>query len=124
MSKKYIFRCLKRFVACEVYRHLRWTRDRGCAVRFRPPALSPPLNPAAVPYAVDPHTVERAWFMASRWSALPDVRPGRHGPRLLGSAWGDGVRDGSPQHPPGRTRGRRRRPLDPGAGRSPPEALL
>ncbi|MER7575549.1 hypothetical protein [Streptomyces sp. NPDC126514] len=33
--------------------------------------------------------------MASRWSALPDERPGRHGPWLLGLAWVDGVREGS-----------------------------
>ncbi|MEU0586265.1 hypothetical protein ABZ337_21710, partial [Streptomyces sp. NPDC006132] len=51
--------------------------------------------PAPIPYAVDPHTVEQAWFMASRWSAPLYERPGRHGPRLLGSAWVDGVRDGS-----------------------------
>lgn len=43
------------------------------------------------------HThVERAWSMASRWSALLYERPGRHGPRLLGFAWVDGGRDGSP----------------------------
>jgi len=29
----------------------------------------PPLSPAPLPSAVDPHTVERAWFPASRWSA-------------------------------------------------------
>lgn len=42
------------------------------------------LPPASIPSAVDPHTVERAWFMASRWSAPLYERPGRHGPRLLG----------------------------------------
>jgi hypothetical protein len=37
--------------------------------------------------------------MASRWSAPLYERPGRHGPRLLGSAWVDGRRDGSsPAH--------------------------
>lgn len=51
---------------------------------------------APVQSAVDPRTVERAWFMASRWSAPLDERPGRHRPRLLGSAWVDGGRDGEP----------------------------
>lgn len=32
-----------------------------------PTPLNPPLRPALIPYAVGPHTVERAWFMASRW---------------------------------------------------------
>jgi hypothetical protein len=36
--------------------------------------------------------------MASRWSAPLYERPGRHGPRLLGFAWVDGGRDGSPAH--------------------------
>ena len=27
--------------------------------------LNPPLFPAPIPYAVDPHTVERAWSLAS-----------------------------------------------------------
>lgn len=58
--------------------------------------ISPPHSSAPIPYAVDPHTVERAWFLASRWSAPLYERPGRQGPRLLGSAWVDGVRDGSP----------------------------
>jgi len=31
--------------------------------------LNPLIAPAPVPSAVDPHTVERAWFLASRWSA-------------------------------------------------------
>ncbi len=77
----------------------------------------PPLAP--IPSAVDPHTVERAWFMASRWSAPLYERPGRHGPRLLGSAWVGGGRDGSSPRTPLRTRSRKRRPLHPGAGRSP-----
>ncbi|RVU20803.1 hypothetical protein EOT10_25940 [Streptomyces antnestii] len=38
--------------------------------------------------------------MASRWSALLYERPGRHGPRLLGFAWVDGGRDGSPPRSP------------------------
>ncbi|BAC71705.1 hypothetical protein SAVERM_3993 [Streptomyces avermitilis MA-4680 = NBRC 14893] len=68
-------------------------------------------HPAPIPYAVDPHTVEQAWFMASRWSAPLYERPGRHGPRLLGSAWVDGVRDGShPTHAP----------TDPQPGTAPP----
>lgn len=54
------------------------------------------LTPAPIPSAVDPHAVERAWSMASRWSAPLYERPGRHGPRLLGFAWVDGGRDGSP----------------------------
>ncbi len=33
--------------------------------------------------------------MASRWSAPLYERPGSHGPRLLGCAWGGGGRDGS-----------------------------
>lgn len=81
--------------------------------------LNPPLSPAAIPYAVDPHTVEQAWFLASRWSAPLYERPGRQGPRLLGSAWVDGVRDGSAWPTPQRTHGRQWRPLHPGAGRSP-----
>lgn len=69
--------------------------------RLRPTHTSPPLTPAPIPSAVDPHTVERAWFMASRWSAPLYERPGRPGPRLLGSAWVDGGRDGStPRTPP------------------------
>ncbi len=59
------------------------------------PHLNPPLTRAPIPYAVGPHTVGRAWFMASRWSAPLYERPGRHGPRLHGSAWVDGRRDGS-----------------------------
>lgn len=37
--------------------------------------LHPPLSPASIPSAVDPHTVERAWSRASRWSAQLDERP-------------------------------------------------
>lgn len=88
------------------------------------PTGTHPLSPASIPYAVDPHTVERAWFMASRWSAPLYERPGRHGPRLLGSAWVDGVRDGSAPHAPLRTRSRERRPLHPGAGRSPAGGIV
>ena len=62
--------------------------------------LSPPLTSAPIPSAVDPHTVERAWFLASRWSAPLYERPGRQGPRLLGSAWVDGRRDGSSPRTP------------------------
>jgi hypothetical protein len=59
-------------------------------------------HPAPIPSAVDPHTVERAWFRASRWSAPLYERPGRPGPRLLGFAWVDGGRDGSTHaHPYG-----------------------
>lgn len=87
--------------------------------RLRPTHTSPPLTPAPIPSAVDPHTVERAWFMASRWSAPLYERPGRPGPRLLGSAWVGGGRDGSSPRTPLRTRCRERRPLHPGAGRSP-----
>ena len=58
----------------------------------------------SIPSAVDPHTVERAWSVASRWSAPLYERPGRHGPRLLGSAWVDGGRDGSSPRTPLRTR--------------------
>lgn len=75
--------------------------------------------PAPIPSAVDPHTVERAWFRASRWSAPLYERPGRPEPRLLGSAWVDGGRDGSTPRTPLPARGRRRCPLYPGAGRSP-----
>jgi hypothetical protein len=74
---------------------------------------------APIPSAVDPHTVERAWFRASRWSAPLYERPGRPGPRLLGSAWVDGGRDGSIPRTPLRARSRERRPLHPGVGRSP-----
>lgn len=82
------------------------TAERPCpettsATSF--PQPSPPLTPAPIPSAVDPHTVERAWFMASRWSAPLYERPGRHGPRLLDSAWVDGGRDGSSPRAPLRT---------------------
>jgi hypothetical protein len=86
--------------------------------------LNPPLTSAPIPSAVDPHTVERAWFMASRWSAPLYERPGRHGPRLLGSAWVDGGRDGSTPRTPLRARGRERRPLHPGVGRSPAGGIV
>lgn len=85
---------------------------------------NPPPSPASIPSAVDPHTVERAWFMASRWSAPLYERPGRHGPRLLGSAWVDGGRDGSSPRTPLRTRSRVRRPLHPGVGRSPAGGIV
>ncbi|CAM5726784.1 hypothetical protein STENM223S_07037 [Streptomyces tendae] len=58
------------------------------------PLLVPPPSPTPIPSAVDPHTVERAWPLASRWSAPLYERPGRQGSRLLGSAWVDGRRDG------------------------------
>ena len=44
-----------------------------------PAATQHPLAP--IPSAVDPHTVERAWFLASRWSAPLYERPGHQGPR-------------------------------------------
>src|SRR4051794_20821353 len=84
----------------------------------------PPLSPAPIPSAVDPHTVERAWLLASRWSALLYERPGRQEPRLLGSAWVDGGRDGSSPRTPLRTCGRERRPVHPGAGRSPAGGMV
>lgn len=62
--------------------------------------------------------------MASRWSAPLYERPGRHGPRLLGFAWVDGGRDGSPQRSPRCACGRQRRPLHPGAGRSPAGGII
>lgn len=37
--------------------------------------VSPPPTPAPIPSAFDPHTVERAWFRASRWSAPLYERP-------------------------------------------------
>lgn len=43
--------------------------------RLPPPLPDPPLTPAPFPSAFDPHTVERAWFRASRWSAPLYVRP-------------------------------------------------
>ncbi|KAF2778914.1 hypothetical protein STPH1_3576 [Streptomyces sp. OM5714] len=92
-----------------------------------PALIEPPqptTSPAPIPSAVDPHTVERAWFRASRWSAPLYERPGRPGPRLLGSAWVDGGRDGSTPRTPQRARGRRRRPLHPGAGRSPAGGIV
>jgi hypothetical protein len=72
--------------------------------------LNPPLTPAPIPSAFGPHIVERAWFMASRWSAPLYERPGRHGPRLLGSAWVEGGRDGSPRRSPRSGRHSRRVP--------------
>lgn len=74
---------------------------------------------APIPSAVDPHTVEQARCLASRWSAPLYERPGRQVPCLLGSAWVDGGRDGSSPRTPPTARSRRRRPLHPGAGRSP-----
>jgi hypothetical protein len=75
--------------------------------------LNPPPTSASIPSAVGPHIVERAWFMASRWSAPLYERPGRHEPRLLGSAWVDGGRDGSTLRTPptAGTRERRHRHL-------------
>ncbi|MDQ0716507.1 hypothetical protein QFZ55_005959 [Streptomyces luteogriseus] len=64
------------------------------------PLPSPHPTPAPIPSAVDPHTVERAWSLASRWSAPLYERPGRQGPRLLGFAWVDGRRDGSSPRTP------------------------
>jgi hypothetical protein len=93
--------------------------------RVAPKSGAPPrptTYPTPIPSAVDPHTVERAWFMASRWSAPLYERPGRHGPRLLGSAWVDGGRDGSSPRTPLRTRGRKRRPSIPVPADPPPEA--
>ena len=82
----------------------RMLRTRRQTLTFAVPAPitlpEPQLTPAPIPSAVDPHTVERAWFLASRWSAPLYERPGRQGPRLLGSAWVDGGRDGSPQRTP------------------------
>ncbi|RZU22065.1 hypothetical protein EV567_2580 [Streptomyces sp. BK239] len=46
------------------------------------------------------------------------------GPRLLGSAWVDGGRDGSSPCTPLRARSRRRRPLHPDAGRSPAGGII
>lgn len=57
--------------------------------------LNPQLTPAPIPSAFDPHTVEQAWSLASRWSSPLHERPGRQGPRLLGFAWVEGRRDGS-----------------------------
>jgi hypothetical protein len=97
-------------------------RRQAVAASMLPTATFSP--PAPIPSAVDPHTVERAWFRASRWSAPLYERPGRPGPRLLGSAWVDGGRDGSTLSTPLRARGRRRRPLHPGAGRSPAGGIV
>jgi hypothetical protein len=106
---------------------LRFARRCGSLAvdRFAPSNhRNPPLAPAPIPSAVDPHTVERAWFRASRWSAPLYERPGRPGPRLLGSAWVDGGRDGSTPRTPLPACGRRRRPLHPGAGRSPAGGIV
>ncbi len=64
--------------------------------------------PTPIPSAVDPHTVEQARCRASRWSAPLYERLGRPVPCLLGSAWVDGRRDGSPHlhTPPAGTRAR------------------
>lgn len=78
-------------------------------------------TPAPIPSAVDPHTVERAWPLVSRWSAPLYERPGHQGPRLLGFAWVDGGRDGSPRNHP-RTRTRQRFPRPPVPADPPPEA--
>jgi hypothetical protein len=106
-----------------------WSQSRPGQVQHSPtvtvpPCLNPLLTPAPIPSAVDPHTVERAWFMASRWSAPLYERPGRHGPRLLGFAWVDGGRDGSPPRSPRCARGLERRPFPPGAGRSPAGGIV
>lgn len=85
--------------------------------------LNPSPTPAPIPSAVDPHTVERAWFRASRWSAPLYERPGRPGPRLLGSAWVDGGRDGShPQTRPYGPAGGHGAPSIPVPADPPPEA--
>lgn len=61
-------------------------------------ASNPPSRPpTAIPSAADPHTVERARARATRWSALPDVRPCRPGPGLLGSP--GSVAGGMASHP-------------------------
>lgn len=52
-------------------------------------------------------------FRASRWSALPDERPLRLVPRLLGSAWGDGRRDWSTPRTPHLAGTRERSPRRP-----------
>ncbi|MFD5861006.1 hypothetical protein [Streptomyces chartreusis] len=36
--------------------------------------LHPPLTPAAIPPAVDPHTVERAWFYEDVDALIADGR--------------------------------------------------
>jgi hypothetical protein len=55
--------------------------------------LSAAVNSYIPLSAVDPHSVERARARAPRWSALPDERPWRPGPGLLGFAWVVGRRD-------------------------------
>ncbi|MFG2636228.1 tyrosine-type recombinase/integrase [Streptomyces sp. NPDC048362] len=72
---------------------------RTAAADDRPDPTTHPELPSRPPSTHT--TVERAWSMASRWSAPLYERPGRQGPRLLGSAWVDGGRDGSsPRTPP------------------------
>jgi hypothetical protein len=106
-----------------LHRGLRRPRYRPVSSRTAS-LLDPPLTPLPIPSAVDPHTVERAWFMASRWSAPLYERPGRHVPRLLGSAWVDGRGDESSPRTPLRARGRGRCPLHPGAGPSPAGGIV
>ena len=47
-------------------------------------------RPPDLPVAVVPPSGERAGARAPRWSALPDERPWRPGPGLLGLSWDDG----------------------------------
>src|SRR5262245_63921983 len=94
-----------------IFAHDQLSLSPPCTLRELSTFLSPTLSPAPIPSAVDPHTVERAWFMASRWSAPLYERPGRHGPRLLGSDWVDGGWDGSSLRTP---------PTDPQSEAAPP----
>ncbi|SEC45427.1 hypothetical protein SAMN05216482_3368 [Streptomyces sp. PAN_FS17] len=67
----------------------------------------PTVPPSSHPVLRRPtHRGAGVWLRASRWSAPRTNGPGRHGPRLLGSAWVDGGRDGSTPRTPPRTRSR------------------
>lgn len=80
----------------------------------------PPHCPAPFPSAVDPHSVKRAWSMVGVQVERATVRttwtPWAASARLrLGRRW----TGWEPPRTPQRTRTRERRPLHPGAGRSP-----
>lgn len=52
-----------------------WLVRQGANILPGPSQLNPPLAPAPIPSAFDPHSVERSWFRASRWSAPLYERP-------------------------------------------------
>ncbi len=58
------------------FRSVRLSAHQVCRGLLALLFLNPTLSLAPIPYALDPHTVERAWVLASRWSAPLYERPG------------------------------------------------